>query len=262
MRIHRINALVIRHLYLFKRSLPRLLDIFFWPVVTLLTWGFLTVYLETVSFNSVNIVSVLLGAIILWELLQRMQGAVVITFLEDVWERNFLNLFVTPLTIAEFLASTVILGIIRLAGVLAVVSILSILLYHYSIFSLGFYFLPFLAVLMMFGFSMGLFNMAIILRFGTSAQILAFGLIFLVQPFSAVFYPVSALPQYLQFLAYTLPSTYVFEGMRAVINTGALPLDLLTKGLILGFLYMVAMIFFFYKMFAYVKREGRLLKLD
>ncbi len=262
MKIHRINALVIRHLYLFKRSLPRLLDILFWPVVTLLTWGFLTVYLEAVSFNNVNIVSVLLGAIILWELLQRMQGAVAITFLEDVWERNFLNLFVTPLTIAEFLASTVILGIIRLVGVLLVVSVLSILLYHYSIFSLGFYFLPFLAVLMMFGFAMGLFNMAIILRFGTSAQILAFGLIFLVQPFSAVFYPVSALPESLQFIAYILPSTYVFEGMREVINTGTLPLVLLTKGLILGFLYMTAMIFFFYKMFAYVKREGRLLKLD
>ncbi len=262
MKIHRINALVVRHLYLFKRSLPRLLDIFFWPVVTLLTWGFLTVYLEAVSFNNVNIVSVLLGAIILWELLQRMQGAVAITFLEDVWERNFLNLFVTPLTIAEFLTSTVILGIIRLAGVLAVVSILSVLLYHYSIFSLGFYFLPFLAVLMMFGFAMGLFNMAIILRFGTSAQILAFGLIFLVQPFSAVFYPVSALPESLQFFAYILPSTYVFEGMRAVINTGTLPFDLLTKGLILGFLYMAAMIFFFYKMFAHVKRDGRLLKLD
>lgn len=192
MKIHRINALVVRHLYLFKRSLPRLLDILFWPVVTLLTWGFLTVYLQGISFNNVNIVSVLLGAIILWELLQRMQGAVAITFLEDVWERNFLNLFVTPLTIAEFLTSTVILGIIRLAGVLTVVSILSVLLYHYSIFSLGFYFLPFLVVLMMFGFAMGLFNMAIILRFGTSAQILAFGLIFLVQPFSAVFYPVSA----------------------------------------------------------------------
>ena len=262
MKIHRINALVIRHLYLFKRSLPRLLDILFWPVVTLLTWGFLTVYLQGISFNNVNIVSVLLGAIILWELLQRMQGAVAITFLEDVWERNFLNLFVTPLTIAEFLASTVILGIIRLAGVLLVVSVLSILLYHYSIFSLGFYFLPFLAVLMMFGFAMGLFNMAIILRFGTSAQILAFGLIFLVQPFSAVFYPVSALPESLQFIAYILPSTYVFEGMREVINTGTLPLALLTKGLILGFLYMTAMIFFFYKMFAYVKREGRLLKLD
>ena len=262
MKIHRINALVVRHLYLFKRSLPRLLDIFFWPVVTLLTWGFLTVYLEAVSFNNVNIVSVLLGAIILWELLQRMQGAVAITFLEDVWERNFLNLFVTPLTIAEFLTSTVILGIIRLAGVLAVVSILSVLLYHYSIFSLGFYFLPFLAVLMMFGFAMGLFNMAVILRFGTSAQILAFGLIFLVQPFSAVFYPVSALPESLQFLAYTLPSTYVFEGMRAVINTGVLPFDLLTKGLILGFLYMSVMILFFYKMFAHVKKDGRLLKLD
>ncbi len=262
MNISRIKALTIRHLYLYKRSLPRLMDVFFWPVVSILMWGFLSVYLGKLNLGSVNVVSVLLGAIILWEILQRMQNAVAITFLEDVWERNFLNLFVTPLTVREFLMSTVILGIIRIVGVVGVMTLLSVLLYHFSIFSLGLSLIPYMIILLIFGFSLGVFNMSIILRFGTSAQILAFGLVFLIQPFSAVFYPVSALPASFAWISYLIPSTYVFEGMRASLETGVVHYGLMIKGIISVLIYLLCMLWFFSHMFKKVKKEGRLLKLD
>jgi len=225
-------------------------------------WGFLSVYLGKISLDNVNIVSILLGSIILWELMQRMQNAVAITFLEDVWERNFLNLFVTPLRVSEFLFSTVLLGVIRTTAVLGVMALLAILLYHFNIFSLGFALLPFILILLIFGFSLAIFNMAIILRFGTSAQVLAFGLVFLVQPFSAVFYPVSAIPPAFSWISYFIPSTYVFEGIRFTFATGDVAWKYMANGLGVALIYLVVMLWFFVKMFAKVKKEGRLLKLD
>src|SRR3989344_70377 len=109
MKLHRINALLIRHLYLYQRSVPRLMDIFFWPIIELLLWGFLSLYLEEMSFGGLNVVTVLLGAIIFWDLMSQSQRAISTTFLEEVWERNLLNIFVSPLKISEFLISSVLI---------------------------------------------------------------------------------------------------------------------------------------------------------
>ena len=262
MKLHRINALVTRHSYLFKRSVPRLMDIFFWPVINIMTWGFISIYFQKVNLGNLNIASMLLGSIMLWEFLQRFQNGVAITFLEEVWERNILNIFVTPITVGEFLAATTVLGIIRMLFVGIVMSLVSVLFYNFNIFSLGFSFIPFVIILMLFGFALGVFNMAVILRFGTQAQILAFSLVFLFQPFSAVFYPVSAIPIAFQWISWLLPSTYVFEGLREVISKGTINLPLLFTGLGIAVFYAVAMIIFFYRMFGYVKLKGKLLKLE
>ena len=238
------------------------MDLFFWPVVDILTWGFLTVYLQKVSLNGLNIASTLLGAITFWLIIQMFQNAAAVTFLEDVWEKNFLNIFVAPVKVSEFLTATAILALIRIFLVMIVISIVSMFLYRYSIFSVGIYFAPFIAILMLFAFSIALFNMSIILRYGTSAQTLAFGLIFIFQPFSAVFYPVSALPAIVHPISYLLPSTYVFEGMRQLINFGTVTSSDIYYGLILSLCYVVLMIIFFSRMFARVRIEGRLLKMD
>ena len=262
MKYHRIKALTIRQLYLYPRNFPRLMDVFFWPILELLVWGFLSVYLEKLDLGSVNIASVLLGALIFWELLNRSQNAVTIAFLEDVWEKNLLNIFVTPLKVSEFALSTVVLGLVRIITQGIILAIAALLLYHFNIFQFGIYTIPFIMSLLLFGWILGLFVVAVILRFGTSAQVLAFGIIFLIQPFSAVFYPVSALPQALQWIAYCLPSTYVFEGMRAIIATGTLPVSMLVWSFALNIVYLVLVLWFFNFMFKKVKENGSLLKLD
>ncbi len=246
MKWHRINALIIRHLYLYRRSLPRLMDILFWPTMDLLVWGFLSVYLDRLNLGNVNIISVLLGAVIFWGMLQQSQGSVSTTFLEDVWEKNFLNLFVTPLSIAEFLVATVFLVMIRVVAGLVVISVLAVIFYHFNIFVLGFAVLPFLLNLILFGCTLGFLITVIIFRFGTSAQILAFGFIFLIQPFSAVFYPLSALPKAVRYIGYCLPSTYVFEGMRELINQGTFHAMGSLYALLINILYLVLVIILFY----------------
>lgn len=235
---------------------------FFWPVLDLLVWGFLSVFLQKVNLSNINIVSVLLGAIIFWEFLSRSQSAVSIAFLEEVWEKNVLNIFVTPVKVGEFLVSTMVLGLSRIILSGSVLTVLALVLYKFNIFQFGIYTLPFVASLLLFGWVLGIFTIAIILRFGSSAQMLAFGLIFLIQPFSAVFYPVTALPAYLQPVAYIFPSTYVFEGMRTVIATGTIPLHDLALTFGLNLFYLVLVTWFFYRVFAHVKRQGKLLKLD
>ena len=209
MKLHRINALLIRHLYLYQRSVPRLMDIFFWPIIELLLWGFLSLYLEKMSFGGLNVVTVLLGAIIFWDLMSQSQRAISTTFLEEVWERNLLNIFVSPLRLSEFLFSSVLIALVRVIIVGLVMAGLAWVLYTFNLLYFGFYLIPFMLNLFVFGWTLGFLTKGIIIRIGSAAQVLAFGLVFLLQPFSAVFYPVSVLPQGLQYVAKVLPSSHV-----------------------------------------------------
>lgn len=254
--------MVIRNLYLYKRSIPRLMDLFYWPIMDLLLWGFLSLYLMSIKMSGFNIMTVLLGALIFWDLFAQSQRAVSISFLEEIWERNLLNIFVTPLTVKEFLASTIFLGLIRIILVGIVISVLALALYAFNILLFGLFLVPFIINLLIFGWIVGLFTIGLILRFGTSAQVFAFGLIFLIQPLSAVFYPVSALPPVIQTISYAIPTTHVFEGMRAVIATGTLPITTLALALITNFILLALVIWFIYAMFNRVKQKGMLMKLD
>jgi len=238
------------------------MDIFFWPTMDLLVWGFMSLYLEKLDLANVNIFSAILGAVIFWGILQQSQGSVSTTFLEDVWEKNLLNIFVTPLTILEFILATFGLVIVRviLGGIVMV--ILALLLYHFNVFVLQLAAIPFILNLIVFGSVLGLFITAILLRFGTSAQVLAFGFIFLIQPFSAVFYPVSALPRVLQYISYILPSTYVFEGLRTLLNQGVFNTAYMIYAALLNIVYLVGVLLLFYLAFGWVKKNGLLLKLD
>lgn len=238
------------------------MDVFYWPVMALLVWGFFSVYLQKQNAENVNIVTVLLGALIFWEFLNQSQKAVSIAFLEDVWEKNLLNIFVTPLRVSEFLTTTVLLGVVRIVLISIVMGVLAFFLYHFNLLLFGFFLIPFVANLLIFGWTLGIATTAIILRYGTQAQILAFGFIFIIQPFSAVFYPVSALPHGLQIVAYLIPTTYVFEGMRTLIHTGTLPYTMLLMSFLVNGIYLILSLFFFYLMFKRTKVRGALLKLE
>lgn len=262
MNLNRIKALIIRHLYVYHKSIPRLLDVFFWPVMDLLILGFLSLYLNSLDIKGVDIISLLLGAVILWQIVDRAQNAISVYFLEDVWERNFLNLFVTPLTLGEFFLAGVILGVVRIVIVGVIMSVIAFFLYSFNIFTLGILLVPFLLNLFLFGVVLALFINGIILRFGSSAQVLAFGMALLVQPISAVYYPVSSLPNVIQYVSYALPTTYVFESLREISTSGTFNFDYFWIGLTLNIIYVTLMWFFFKAMFKKVKMLGRLLKVQ
>jgi ABC-2 type transport system permease protein len=214
--IERILALLLRQLFLYRRSMIRSLEIVYWPVMDLLVWGFLSVYVARLRGGGAAI-AFLIGGMILWDIFFRVQQAISVSFLEDVWTRNLLNVFVTPISTAEFIAATMLLGVMKIVVIGLLLAGLALALYAFNILQFGFALLPFVLNLILSAWGMGIITTAMILRFGQGAEALAWAVAFLFQPFSAVFYPVSVLPAAIQPVAWALPTTHAFEGMRTVL---------------------------------------------
>ncbi|MDH4474941.1 MAG: ABC transporter permease [Verrucomicrobiaceae bacterium] len=262
MSLHVIQALVLRYLFLYTRSPMRLIELIFWPVVELVIWGYLTLFIqENTTGDFPRIIVFLLGAMILWDVIFRAQQGVAISFLEDVWTRNLLNVFVAPVRTIEYLAATFCVGFLRILVTITVLGLVAGLMYSFNIFTLGWALLPFFMNLMVSGWALGMISTALILRWGQAAESLAWAVPFFIQPFIAVFYPVSAIkPEWVQTISWALPPTHVFEGMREVLKTGVFAWDKFfwAAGLNLIFLTAAGMVFFY--MLTLTRRRGLLTK--
>ncbi len=258
---HRVVAVCFRYLYLYKRSAPRLMEIFYWPLLDLLLWGFMTLYLNKYKQGLPNFAAFILGALILWDILFRSQQGISVSFLEDVWSRNFLNLFCSPLRPGEYLVSLMLMSIFKILAAATVMCTLAWLFYSFDIFLLGLSLIPFILCLIMFGWAIGIITVSFILRFGQEAEILAWGIGLLFQPFSAVFYPVSVLPPFLQVFARAVPPSYVFEGMRQVITKGRFDVHSLALALVLSGIYLGLSLLVFYFVFMTVRKKGLLTRI-
>lgn len=252
----RIGAIVLRQLFLYRGSPQRILPIFAWVAVDITLWGFISRYLNTVGQPGMNFVPALLGAVLLWDFLTRVMQGVTMAFFEDVWSRNFLNFFATPLRISEYLAGLVITGVgTSLIGLLAMVGI-AWAVFGLSFAAYGAALAPFLAVLFLTGVALGVIGAAIVLRLGPAAEWLIWPIPTLVSPFAGVFYPVSILPHWMQAVSKGLPPAYVFEGMRAVIAGKPAPWDRLALGGGLAALYVLAACLTFAWVYRYAIRTG------
>lgn len=222
MNLRIISALVLRYLFLYTRTPMRLIELIFWPIVELLIWGYLTVFIQQNSSGDFGrVITFLLGAMICWDVIFRAQQGVAISFLEDVWTRNLLNVFVAPVRTVEYLAATFIIGFLRICVTVIVLSVLSFALYRFNILALKWTIVPFFGSLLVTGWALGMISTALILRWGQAAESLAWAVPFFIQPFTAAFYPVEVMkPEWVQYIALALPSTHVFEGMRTMLKTG------------------------------------------
>lgn len=260
MKAHRILAFVLRHLYLYKRSLPRLMEVFYWPFLDLVVWGFITIYLTKFKSALPDFVGFLLGALILWDILFRSQQGLSVSFLEDMWARNLLNIFVSPIRPVEYISSLMLVSIVKLLLASSIMVLFAWLFYSFNIFLIGLSLIPLIINLVIMGWAIGIVTMGLILRFGQEAEVLAWAVAFLFQPVSAVFYPVAVLPPFLQAIAKFIPSSHIFEGMRTVISNGSLPANELLWATGLNLTYMIASLIFFHWNFGVVKKKGLLAK--
>ena len=217
-----IYALVLRYIYIYRRNKIRLFELFFWPFMHLLVWGNLTAYLQQSGGGELpHFIAYLLGGMLLWDVLFRAQHGVAISFLEDIWTRNLLNIYVAPVRTVEMLISMFILGVLRVAFTVPIMAVLAFIFYKFNIFVLNPLLIPYFAILLLFGWVLGIIANALVIRWGQGAEGLAWAIPFMIQPFAAVFYPVSILPSWLHGVAWSLPCTHIFEGMRASMRTGA-----------------------------------------
>jgi ABC-2 type transport system permease protein len=257
-----IAGLTLRYIFLYARNAVRLVELFFWPAVDLLVWGFLTMFLQQqTSGEFPHFITFLIGAMIFWDVLFRAQQGLAISFLEDVWTRNLLNIFVAPVRPLEYVLSTCIVGILRVAVTLAVLTLLAWVAYAFRVWDFHYWLLPFFANLLWFGWSLGMVSVALILRWGQAAESLAWAVPFMIQPVSAVFYPVSVLPVWLQPVALAFPSTHVFEGMRAVMSGGDSPWSHLMLASGLNIIFMGLAAFLFLSILRTARDRGLLVKI-
>jgi ABC-2 type transport system permease protein len=260
MKLYRIRALVTRHLYLYRRSLPRMMEIFYWPFLDLVIWGFITLYLMKFQGQIPGAVTFFLGALILWDVLFRAQQGITISFLEEIWARNLMNLFASPLKPSEFLAATMAMSMFKVTAVSIVMSVCAVVFYSYNVFMIGIWLIPFVVNLVLTGWIIGVFTTSLIMRFGQEAEVLAWSMVFLFQPISCVFYPMDVLPHWLKGVAMINPAAHIFEGMRAVLMTQSMPLMSLVLASGLNLLYLSAVIGWFHYTFAVCKERGSLVR--
>ena len=256
----RIYAMLLRHLYILRGSLPRLLELAYWPTMQMIIWGFMSTFLATNSSWVAQAGGVLLAAVLLWDVLFRGQLGLSLSFMEEMWSRNLGHLFVSPLRPAELVVSMMAMSFIRTLIGVGPAALLCIFFYDYSIFSLGLPLIAFFVNLMMLGWALGLLVVALLLRFGIGAENLAWFIGFMMAPISAVYYPVSVLPAWLQWAAWALPSTYVFEGMRAVLFEHGFRLDLFAGAVAFNLVYLAIAFAVFIAAFQSARRRGSLLQ--
>jgi ABC-2 type transport system permease protein len=210
-------AIVLRQFYLIRGSLSRVIPLFAWVVVDIVLWGFITRYLNSVTASPYDFVPVLLGAALLWDFFTRVMHGVTMAFFEDVWSRNFLNMFASPISLPEYLGGLVVSSIMTSAIGLVAMIVVAAALFGLSFASYGAMVVPFVLILFVFGIALGVIGSAVVLRLGPAAEWFVWPIPALVSPFAGVFYPVTTLPAWMQYVSRVLPPSYVFEGLRAIV---------------------------------------------
>ena len=260
--LERMYAMLLRQLYLHRRSIPRNMEIFFWPVMELMVWGFLTVYIQQIAATDLSRTIVfLIGAMIFWDILYRAQQGISIPLMEELWTRNLTNLLVTPLRIWEWVGAMFLYGFLKITVTILFLALVAFLLYHFNLGMFGFALVPFVFNLLFFGWSVGIVTAGLLIWWGYSAEALIWGIPFFLQPVSAVFYPLDILPRWLAVIGAVLPSTYIFEGMRSVVKTGTVSSHTLVLSTVLNGIYFFAAVCFFVVMLRLSRKHGRLAKL-
>jgi ABC-2 type transport system permease protein len=256
----RVFAMVLRHWYVLRTSWPRLFELLYWPAVQMLTWGFLQSFIGEATGRVALAAGTFIGAMLLWDILFRGGLGFSISFLEEMWSRNLGNLMMSPLTPVEFLASLGIMSVVRLAIGIVPVSLLAILFFGFNLWGLGLALAVFFANLLLTAWAISIVVSGLILRHGMGAEGLAWSSIFVLMPLCAVYYPVSVLPPFLQHLAWALPPTYVFEGMRALVIDHVFRPDLMLTALAINLALLFAAVAAFFHLVHRARIAGSLLQ--
>lgn len=249
----RVWGLVLRYWYVMRSSWPRTAELIYWPLVQMLTWGFLQNYLANTSTLAGRAAGLFIGGVLLWDILVRSQLGFAVAFLEEVWSRNLGHLMMSPLRPAELVAALVVVSFTKLIIAMVPVTIMAYAFFGYNLLGLGFAFAAFFANLVFTSWAIALISTGVVLRWGLGAESFAWLIVFALLPVCCVYYPVSVLPGWLQLVALALPPTYVFEGLRAIVLNGVFDVGLMLKALLLNAIYFAGG----YATFAYFLHSAR-----
>jgi ABC-2 type transport system permease protein len=258
--LNRVGAMVRRYWYLLRSSWPRILDLIYWPAVQMLMWGFLQLYVQQNASFFAQAGGVFIGSVLLWDILFRGQLGFSISFLEEMYARNLGNIMMSPLRPVEFVAALMIMSLIRLAIGMIPVTFLAIAFFGFNLWSLGVALAAFFLNLILTSWAIGIFVAGLLLRNGMGAESLAWTFMFLFLPLTCVYYPVAVLPDWLQWVAWSLPPTYVFEGMRALLIEHVFRADLMVEAFVFNIVLFAAACIAFFALLRSARVHGTLLQ--
>src|SRR3984893_1817830 len=245
MKLYRIKSVILRHTYEVRRNANHLTYMVYWPVVNILVWGFFTLYLRHGDRLQPGVISCLLGAVILWGLFNAFQRDMAVGFLEELWSRNLVSLFASPLSVPEYVTGLMIVTLAKAMIGLIVESLIAWLFYHYDIFPMLLTLMPFILNLALFALTIGIVVTGLIFRYTTKFQTMTWSFASLLMPLSCVFYPLSSLPSFLRPMAWILPTTQSFEVMRQALESTEFSTSHFKWGLALNlFFFIVAVVLF------------------
>jgi ABC-2 type transport system permease protein len=252
----RTAAITLRQLYLYRGSPVRILPLFGWVMIDVVLWGFITRYLNSFPSSGYNFVPALLGAVLLWDFFVRVMQGLTTAFFEDVWSRNFMNVFASPILISEYLTGLVVSAIWTSMIGLIMMLLLAKGIFGLSLLDYGLLLIPFFLVLFLCGIALGIFASALVLRMGPAAEWLIWPIPAMISPFAAVFYPLATLPRWMQWIGHALPPSYVFEGMRSVLAGQPMAGYNLVAGAGLAVFYLAAAYWYFSRVYHHAVRTG------
>jgi ABC-2 type transport system permease protein len=256
MNLYRTWIVIKRHAYVMWRAPHRWFDIAFWPFMDIVLWGSLGVFVAKQDASSQAATPFLLGGILMFHVLFQSQIAVATGFMEETWSRNLLNVMTTPVKETEYVVGIAAFGLVKVACAMATLTITAFAFFRFGLTEIGWSLVPIAAILTLVGWAAGIANIGLLLRFGQSAEILAWGMNYVLMALSGVFAPVESLPGPLQPLANALPSTHAFTALRAVLDGQALPMDEITAGLVSAGVWLVACTLFSVRMLSTFRRRG------
>ena len=261
MRWNKIYGLSLRHVYLIKGSFPRILDLIYWPTIQIFLWGFISKFFTLSSSYYNNTVGIILSAAILYDFLFRSSISYNMMFLEEIWSRNFTNLFIAPIKLSEIIAALTFTAIFRTLIGLVPASIIAIPLFGVSIFKIGFPLIFLLLTLYIFGVALGLFVTAGLIRFGPSFENIAWASLFFLAPLGCIYYPIEILPEWLQIIAKLLPLVHIFEEMRNILIYDIINYYQILKATLISFIYFILGVIIFYWSYDGAKDRGTLINM-
>jgi ABC-2 type transport system permease protein len=257
---HRIAAMIQRYWYVLMSSWPRLLELLYWPALQIITWGFIQTYVAENANFFARAGGTLVGAVILWDILFRGQLGMSISFLEEMWARNLGNLMMSPLKPIEFLLALMAMSLIRLAIGVIPMTLLAMVFFGFNFYAIGFPLIAFFCNLIFTSWAVGIFVSGLVLRYGLGAESIVWTLMFGMMPLVCVYYPVTVLPHWLQYAAWALPPTYVFEGMRSLLMEHAFRADLMVEAIAINIVLIVASFGLFLMLLRSAREYGSLIQ--
>ena len=258
---NRIFALSLRHIYLIKGSFPRILDLIYWPTIQILLWGFISKFFTLNSTFYENTVGIILSAAILYDFLFRSSISYNMMFLEEIWSRNFTNLFIAPIKLSEIIAALTFTAIFRTLIGLVPAALLAIPFFGVSILKIGFPLIFLLITLYIFGVTLGLLVTSGLIRFGPSFENIAWASLFFLAPLGCIYYPIEILPNWLQVIAKLLPLVYIFEEMRNILIYDIVSYYQIIKAIVISMAYFILGISAFYLSYNGAKNRGTLINM-